>query len=262
MNNVRHSLMILFLLINFSVKAQNKDSIAVMKSVNNFVTAFNNFNWDSFRGSFTDDATIFYPYWSQAKRIQSRQEIEKAWLTIFPEFVDINNSRKLQISPKDIHLQLYQQNAIVTFHLGDGLNSLSRRTLLMIKEKGSWKIAHLHASSVTKDPVVSKDTSKLNIDVLKASPANVKLLLENEHVRVLEYTLNPGEKDTPHTHPAKSSYVVSGGKIKVYLENGETIIVDEVAGTTSWMGYVGKHYVENIGNTTIKIVLTEVKAVK
>lgn len=259
MTNVRLSLMILFLLINYGLKAQNKDSIAVMKSVNNFVTAFNHFNWVPFKESFTDDATIFYPYWNQARRIQGRQDIEKAWLTIFPEFIDVNNTRKLQISPKDIHLQLYQQNAIVTFHLGDGLNSLSRRTLLMIKEKGSWKIAHLHASSVTKDPVVSKDTSKLTIDVLKASPANFKLLLENEHVRVLEYSLNPGEKDNPHTHPAKSSYVVTGGRIKIHLENGETIIVDEVAETASWMGYVGKHYVENIGSTTIKIVLTEVK---
>lgn len=262
MTNVRLSLIILFLLINFSLKAQHKDSLDVMKSVNNFVNAFNNFNWTPFRESFADDATMFHPYWSQARRIQGRQEIEKAWLTIFPEFGDINNSRKLQISPKDIHLQLFQQTAIITFHLGDGLNSLSRRTLLMIKQKGSWKIAHLHASSVTKDPVVSKDTTKLTIDVLKTSPASVKLLLENEHVRVLEYSLNPGEKDSPHTHPAKTSYVVSGGKIKVYLENGETMIVDEVAGTASWMGYVGKHYVENIGSTTIKIVLTEIKSVK
>jgi len=262
MNKARLSLIFLSLQINFSLKAQHKDSIAVMKSVNNFVTAFNNFNWTSFRESFTDDATIFYPFWNQASRIQGSQEIETAWLTIFPEFADTNNSRKLQISPKGINLQLYRQTAIVTFHLGDGLNALSRRTLIMVKKKRSWKIAHLRASSVSKDPIVAKDTTKLNIDVLKTSPANFKLLLENEHVRVLEYSLNPGEKDSPHTHPAKSSYVVSGGKIKVYLENGETIIVDEVAGTASWMGYVGKHYVENIGNTTIKIVLTEVKSVK
>ncbi len=106
------------------------------------------------------------------------------------------------------------------------------------------------------------DTAKLNIDALKSSPENFKLLLENEYVRVLEYTLKPGQKDMPHTHPAKSSYVVSGGKLKVYLENGETIIADEVAGTASWMNAVGKHYVENIGNTTITIVLTEIKSVK
>ena len=151
MTKARFSLIILSLLINLSVKAQNKDSIAVIKSVNNFVTAFNNFNWAAFRESFTDDATIFYPFWNQARRIQGRQEIETAWLTIFPEFGDTNNTRKLQISPKDIDIQLYRQTAIVTFHLGDGVKMLSRRTLVIIKEKGNWKIAHLHASSVSDD---------------------------------------------------------------------------------------------------------------
>ena len=106
------------------------------------------------------------------------------------------------------------------------------------------------------------DTPKLNIDAIKSSPANFKLLLENEYVRVLEYSLRPGQKDTPHTHPAKSSYVVSGGKLKVYLENGETIIADEETGTASWRDYSGKHHVENIGNTTVIIVLTEIKLLK
>jgi ketosteroid isomerase-like protein/quercetin dioxygenase-like cupin family protein len=262
MTKARLSFIILLLLVNFNLKAQHKDSIAVMKSVTDFVTAFNNFNWAPFRESFTDDATMFLPFWNQAKRLQGRQEIETAWLTIFPEFKDSNNIRKLQISPKDINLQFFRHTAIVTFHLGDGVNAISRRTLVMEKKKRSWKIVHLHASNLRKDTVVSNDTAKLNIDALKTSPVNFKLLLENEYVRVLEYSLNPGEKDSPHTHPAKSSYAVSGGKIKVYLENGETIIVDEVAGTASWMGYAGKHYVENIGRTTVKIILTEIKALK
>ncbi len=151
MTKARLSLIILSLLINFSLKAQNKDSIDVIKSVNNFVTAFNKFNWAAFRESFTDDATIFHPFWNQARRIQGRREIESAWVTIFPEFEDTNNTRKLQISPKDINIQLYKKTAIVTFHLGDGIKALSRRTLVMIKEKGNWKIVHLHASSVSDD---------------------------------------------------------------------------------------------------------------
>lgn len=106
----------------------------------------------------------------------------------------------------------------------------------------------------------SDNSSKqLNIDAVKASPGIFKILLENEHVRVIEYSLKPGEKDEWHTHPAKSSYVVSSGKLKVHLENGETILADEKAGTASWMDYVGKHYVENIGSTTVTIVLTEIK---
>ena len=138
----------LCLLINFSLTAHNKDSIAVMNSATRFVTAFNNFDWATFRTSFTDDATIFYPFWNQAKRLRGRQDIEAAWLTIFPEFADPQNARKLQISPKDIQIQLYGKTAIVTFHLGDGISTLSRRTLVMVKDKRDWKIAHLHASSV------------------------------------------------------------------------------------------------------------------
>lgn len=142
-------LLAILCLLTFSLQAQSRDSIAVMKSATNFVSAFNNFQWTTFRESFSDEATIFYPYWDQAKRVRGRQEIESAWLTIFPEFTDPTNTRKLQINPKDINIQLYGKTAIVSFHLGDGLKSLSRRTLVMVKEKGSWKIAHLHASSVS-----------------------------------------------------------------------------------------------------------------
>ena len=109
---------------------------------------------------------------------------------------------------------------------------------------------------------VKSDTTKVNKDAIESSPGNFKLLLENEYVRVLEYSLKPGQKDTPHTHPAKSSYVVSGGKLKVYLETGETIIADEETGTASWRDYVGKHYVENVGNTTVTIILTEIKSLE
>ena len=148
-NRDRLLVIIFFLLLFVSSKAQNKDSIAVMKSATNFVIAFNNFNWRAFKTSFTDDATIFYPFWNQARRVKGRQEMEATWLTIFPEFIDTANTKKLQINPKNIDIQLYRQTAIVTFHLGDGVNSLSRRTLIMVKKKRDWKIVHLHASSVT-----------------------------------------------------------------------------------------------------------------
>ena len=122
--------------------------------------------------------------------------------------------------------------------------------------------AIIKSDTLKKITSVMTDSTKLNIDAIKSSPANFKILLENEYVRVLEYSLKPEQKDTPHTHPAKSSYVVSGGKLKVCLENGETIIADEETGTASWRDYVGKHYVENIGNTTVTIVLTEIKSLK
>lgn len=100
---------------------------------------------------------------------------------------------------------------------------------------------------------------ELDLDPVKVSPGIFKILLENEHVRVVQYSLQPGGKDEWHTHPAKSSYVVSGGILKVHLKTGETIVANEKEGTASWMDYVGEHYVENIGNTIVTIVFTEIK---
>lgn len=128
----------------------------------------------------------------------------------------------------------------------------------LIKMKGAKEDSIINTLSPSTS-TEQKKSAEPSIDALKVSPKQFKLLMENNKVRVLEYTLKPGEKDEWHTHPPKSSYVVSGGKLKVHLENGETIIADEKSGTASWMDYVGKHWVENIGNTSVTIVLTEVK---
>lgn len=102
----------------------------------------------------------------------------------------------------------------------------------------------------------------LNIDIVQTSPDQAKVLTENEHVRVVEYILKPGEKDIWHTHPPRSSYVISGGKVKVYTESGEPKVSEVKTGTSSWAGHGAKHYVENIGSTTLKIILTEIKSLR
>jgi ketosteroid isomerase-like protein len=135
-----------------SAVANTGDSLDIIRAANEFVTAFNNFNWQQFRNSFTDDATIFYPVWEKAKRVSGRKEIEAAWTGLFPEFLDPQNKEKLSISPKHIQVQQYGKTAILSFHLGNGETLVARRTLVMVKQKKSWKIAHLHASILEKDP--------------------------------------------------------------------------------------------------------------
>ncbi len=149
MTSIRIILLISCLSISLNLNATNKDSVAVRKAATEFVTAFNTFDWPTFRKAFTDDATIFFPFWERARRVGGRTDFESAWTTIFPEFLDPNNKTRLQIDPKNLYIQIYGNTAIVTFHLGDGKISLSRRTLVMIKEKRKWRIAHLHASVVS-----------------------------------------------------------------------------------------------------------------
>jgi len=124
-------------------------------------------------------------------------------------------------------------------------------------------------STDVKEPISSNDTvqnkksNKIDgteIDFVKSSPDKTKILLENEYVRVIEYSLKPGERDSTHTHPPKTSYVISGGTVRVYPENEKPFDYVEVKGQTEWADKRGKHYVENIGKTTVTILLTEVKA--
>ncbi len=128
------------------------------------------------------------------------------------------------------------------------------------KEDGKWKLFRdCYNSDLPLVAARQLDKAQLNIDPVKASPDKFKIVMENEHLQVVQYSLKPGEKDNWHTHPAKSSYVISGGRLKVFLENGGTIIAEEKTGTASRMDYAGKHYVENFGSTEVTILLTEIK---
>lgn len=108
------------------------------------------------------------------------------------------------------------------------------------------------------DTLASSD--RPSIDIVESSPGQAKVLMENENVRVVEYSVQPGEKDEWHTHPPRSSYVVSGGKLQVFTETGEPKTVEVISGTTSWADHGAKHYVKNVGDTKVTIILTEIKA--
>ena len=99
-------------------------------------------------------------------------------------------------------------------------------------------------------------------DPVLASPHQFRVLLDNEHVRVVEYTLSPGERDRWHTHPPKVSYVVSGGELRIHMADGTSFPATERAGSASWMDALPRHYAENVGTTAVRIVLTEVKAAR
>ena len=106
---------------------------------------------------------------------------------------------------------------------------------------------------------LSANTQIEEIDPVVVSPGLYKVLFENEYVRVVEYEIPAGQKDNWHTHPAKVSYIVSGGTLKITTEAGESFIVDEETGAASWFEAVGKHYGENVGSTPVRIVFVEIK---
>jgi quercetin dioxygenase-like cupin family protein len=96
------------------------------------------------------------------------------------------------------------------------------------------------------------------IDPVAVSPGMYKVLLENDYVRVVEYTIKPGERDQLHTHPPKVSYVLSGGRLRITLGDSSFVTTEET-GEVIFRGAVPEHYATNIGDTPVRIVLFEPK---
>tara|TARA_Y100001935_G_scaffold251150_1_gene252521 strand:+ start:2312 stop:2680 length:369 start_codon:yes stop_codon:yes gene_type:complete len=109
--------------------------------------------------------------------------------------------------------------------------------------------------------VVSCSESPKVIDLHpeKVSPDIYKVLLDNEHVKVLEVTFAPGQSDGMHEHYAMTAYVIEGGKAQITLPDGTVSERDIPSGATMHIPTITKHQVKNIGNNTMKILLVEQK---
>lgn len=95
-------------------------------------------------------------------------------------------------------------------------------------------------------------------DPVKAAPQAFKERLNNDHVRVLEYSSKPGQKEAMHSHPDVLIYVIKGGKLKSTSADGTTKVTDYRTGDVIWREAV-THTGENIGKTEMKSILIEIK---
>ena len=95
------------------------------------------------------------------------------------------------------------------------------------------------------------------LDPIKVASNVYKLNMENDRVRVLNLTLKPGDKAVMHHHPDHVVYVLKGGKAKLTSE-GKTDILELKAGDTVFLN-AQNHEAENIGQTTLDLLVVELK---
>ena len=95
-------------------------------------------------------------------------------------------------------------------------------------------------------------------DVVTSNPKTILLKLENSRVRVLEATLKPGGKEVTHSHPAYVIYVIDGGKVRTHGADGTVSDAEFRTGDVIYRDPV-THWAENIGTTTIRLELVELK---
>jgi quercetin dioxygenase-like cupin family protein len=94
-----------------------------------------------------------------------------------------------------------------------------------------------------------------------ASNVTKKALLENDQVRVLQVEYAPGETTPWHSHPNNVIYALTDGKLEITDKDKPARIVEFKAGEAIYMPAV-THMVKNIGSTTLRLVVTELKISK
>jgi quercetin dioxygenase-like cupin family protein len=115
----------------------------------------------------------------------------------------------------------------------------------MTRELGAMALLLMSQVPPTKDPVVT-DGDKYRV------------LLENEHVRVLSYEDRPGDRTHPHQHPAFVLYALAPFKRKLVLPDGSPRIREFRAGDVLYSA-AEAHVGENVGDTPTRVIIVELK---
>ena len=97
----------------------------------------------------------------------------------------------------------------------------------------------------------------MSLDPAVTNAEHYKVVFENEKVRVLEYTDQPGDKTTPHEHPESVMYTVSSFHRRLVSGDVQRD-VELKAGTVGWLP-AQQHHGENIGATPTHVIFVELK---
>lgn len=97
----------------------------------------------------------------------------------------------------------------------------------------------------------------MKLDPVTTNADSYKVVFENDHVRVLEYTDQPGHLTTPHEHPDSVMYTVSTFRRRLISDKGQKEVTMK-AGTGAWLS-AQVQAGENIGDTNTHVLFVELK---
>jgi quercetin dioxygenase-like cupin family protein len=93
-------------------------------------------------------------------------------------------------------------------------------------------------------------------DMDKVAPATVKVVLDNDKVKVFDVKVKAGDKHPMHSHPSNLVIAMNSGKVRTTMADGKATGIDFMAGDVRWSDAV-KHANEAI--TEMHVVLVELK---
>ena len=188
--------------------------------------------------------------------------------------VRLNNARVrvLEVTGKaGQKAPLHKHPGYVVYNLADGsvrfTDAKGVTTDASLKAgEAMWRDAESHASEVVSDihallfelkgPAGHSHRGS-GPDALSADPTHFKVLLDNEHVRVLEFTAAAGDKSPMHSHPDYITYNFSASKNSFTYPKGKPVVNTSNAGDVVW--HKAETHASAIGETGAHVLLVEIK---
>lgn len=99
-------------------------------------------------------------------------------------------------------------------------------------------------------------------DAAKVQPRSYRVVLENEHVRVLEFNSRPGPGlcgSGMHSHPAHLTVALSPARARIRLPDGKSFVAENKIGDVFW-SEAETHETENLSGRDVRALMIEIKA--
>ena len=99
----------------------------------------------------------------------------------------------------------------------------------------------------------------VNLSAHKVSPDIYEIVHEDELIKVYTATFPAGSNDNVHEHGMNTAYVITGGKVEITGLDGSVNERNIPDGVVLHSDKMVRHQVKNVGETDIKVLLTEYK---
>ena len=124
------------------------DQATLVAAAEHFLRVFDNLEFEPFEAAWSSSRSVFFPFRDTPERVEGAA-VGKRFRSFFAE---VRSTRPgppyLHLQPRELRVEVMGDAGLVTFMLGRAPGDVSRRTLLFVRERGAWKLRHMHASNM------------------------------------------------------------------------------------------------------------------
>lgn len=134
-----------------------------------FLAALSNADLEGLVNTFEENATVFMPFADIPARLSGKAAVRHGFRPVLDRTRQSGSVPPyMTLTPQDIQVEsLGGDTSVVTFHLGTVPTepvarpvTLARRTFVLKRTDGGWRILHLHASAVVIEPTGSNEQKR------------------------------------------------------------------------------------------------------